>query len=116
VSHSPVGVKFDLLATTSGTVAGSFELMAQVAAGSSREVSIKNGKVTQKTTSLSTIGGAGPPTTATPVSGVSIEFDWDRGAMAGKGRMDSANEQTLVGTLGTGSSATDSGSFKLRRV
>ena len=116
VSHTPVGAKFDLLATTSGTVAGSFELMAQVAAGSSREVSIKNGKVTQKTTSLSTIGGAGPPTTATPVSGVSIEFDWDRGAMAGKGRMDSVNEQTLVGTLGTGSSATDSGSFKLRRA
>ena len=46
--------------TLSGTVTGSFELKAQVAAGTPKEISMKNGKVTQKTTSLSTSGGPGP--------------------------------------------------------
>jgi hypothetical protein len=46
---APIKTKLDLLATTTGTVSGSFELDAQVAAGTSKLVSIRNGNVTQKT-------------------------------------------------------------------
>jgi hypothetical protein len=95
-------------------VSGSFELDLQVATGTSKLVGIKNGKVTQKTTPVTTSGGARPPTTATPVSGVSIEFDWNRGAMAGKGKLESDDKQTLAGTRGTGTSVTGSGTFKLK--
>jgi hypothetical protein len=115
-TRRPIKTTFDLQATTSGTVTGSFELDVPVSAGSSNTVTIKNGKITQKTTALSTSGGAGPPASASPVSGVSIEFDWERGVDTGKGRLDSIDEQTLTGTLGSGTSAAGSGTFKFRKA
>jgi len=105
---------FDLIATTSGTVSGTFELeIASVAAGA-RTVTLKNGVITQRTTSLTIPSAAGgAATTATPVSGITIEFDWERGGMSGKGRLDSAGEQTLIGTLGGAGSNSGTGTLRI---
>lgn len=115
-SATPVKTKFNLSATASGNVMGTFELQAQASADKPKEITIKNGKIIQRTTSISTTSPTGPTVVATPVSGISIEFEWERGAMSGKGKLDSINEQTLNGTLGIGSSITSSGAIKLKKA
>jgi hypothetical protein len=115
-SATPIKTKFDLSATATGSVTGTFELQAQASADKPKNVTIKNGKITQRTTSISTTSPSGSTVTATPVSGISIEFEWERGKVSGKGKLDSVNEQTLNGTLGIGSSITGSGTLKLKKV
>lgn len=79
---------------------------------------IKNGVITQKTTSVSgTIPGESP-VSATPVSGISIAYDWETTTTGttGKGVWNSVNEQTLEGTWGNGSSSTNGGSWNIKKI
>jgi hypothetical protein len=112
-SGTAIKTKFDLSAAASGSVTGTFELDASVGPGKTKVVTIKNGKITQKTTS---IPASGSSAAATPVSGVSIELDWERGTDAGKGKLDSVGEQRLTGTLGSGASTAGSGTLTLTKV
>jgi hypothetical protein len=79
---------------------------------------IENGKITQRTTSVTGTKPFGPPETlsATPVSGVTIDFDWKLGSSSGKGRWESVDEQNLVGTWGIGSSRVNGGTWQLKKV
>jgi hypothetical protein len=52
----------------------------------------------------------------TPVSGVSIQFDWEEGTSSGKGQWSSVDEQTLDGTWGVGPSRTSGGNWKMKKV
>ncbi len=115
-STIPIKTTFDLSATATGSVTGTFKLKAQASADKPKDVTIKNGKIAQRTTSVSATPPGGLTVTATPVSGISIEFEWERGTMSGKGKLDAVNEQTLSGTLGNGSSITGSGTLKLKKV
>jgi hypothetical protein len=112
----PIKTKFDLSSTVTGSVTGTFELLGGGVKPSESKGTIKSGTISQRTTSIPVTSPSGPTTTFTPVSGISIEFEWERGTMSGKGRLDSVNEQTLNGTLGTGSSITGSGIVKLKKV
>lgn len=99
-------------ATTSG-ITGSYEWPA--GAKSPNLGTIINGIITQKTTSVS---GQEPGQTAvsdTPVSGIAIEFDWKEGSNSGKGRFESKDEQTLVGTLGHGKATSGAGTWTLKK-
>jgi hypothetical protein len=112
-SSTPIDSKVDLNATTTGSVSGKYEWPAVKPTNKGK---IKNGTITQKTTSVSgTIPGEAP-VSATPVTGVSIEFDWEEKKSTGKGKWDSVNEKTLDGTWGTGSSRTNGGTWKLKKV
>ena len=114
-STTPVNVTSNLVATSAGAVTGTLQLDLKVGAGFSKDIKIKNGKITQRTTSVSVTQPSGPPTVSTPVSGISIEFEWERDAQSGKGKLDSVNEQTLDGSLGIGSAITGSGTLKLKK-
>jgi hypothetical protein len=114
-TSSPIDVRADLTATT-GSVTGTYQWPIVKPAQKGK---IKNGTITQKTTSVSGIGvsgGALTPVSDTPVSGVSIAFDWEEGTSSGKGKWDSVNEQTLDGTWGIGASRTSGGNWRMKKV
>jgi hypothetical protein len=114
---STVDIQFDLTATNS-SVNGTYEWPAGDAHPNKGK--IIGGTITQVTTTVSglTIPPTGGPTPAsdTAVSGVKIQFDWERGTSSGKGEWNSVNEQTLDGTWGYGASRTDGGVLKLKKV
>jgi hypothetical protein len=115
-TSTPIDSKVALRATSAGSVTGTYEWPA---AKPTNKGKIKTGTVTQKTTSVSGITssmGSLITISDTPVSGVSIDFDWEEGTSAGKGKWDSVDEQTLDGTWGIGSSSTSGGSWKLKKT
>jgi hypothetical protein len=111
-----IGTTFSLSASASGALSGTFELDAQSSPDLPKEITIKNGTITQRTTSVTGAEPGKPAVSATPVSGVSIEFEWERGSSSGKGHLESVDEQTLAGTLGTGTATSGVGTFRLERL
>jgi hypothetical protein len=111
-----IKTSFNLIATRSGDVTGTFELKAKTSPTLPKDVTIKNGTISQRTTSITATSITSPPVTSTfaPVSGVSIDFEWERGTESGKGRLDSVNEQTLTGTLETATAII--GTLKLQKA
>jgi hypothetical protein len=110
----PIKTSFNLIATDSGNVTGTFELKAKTSPTLPKDVTIKNGTIKQRTTSITVTSPASPPVTSTPVSGVSIEFEWERDTQSGKGKLDSVNEHTLTGTLETATASI--GTLKLQKA
>jgi hypothetical protein len=106
-------IKIDLAVTTSG-VTGTYETPAGTAKPANKG-KITGGTITQNTTTVSGQVPGDPALSATAVTGISIQFDWERGTRSGKGRLDSGDEQTLNGTWGLGSSRTSGGTLKLKR-
>lgn len=111
-----VNVTFSLAVPTPSSVTGTFQLQAQSSPDKPKDVTIKSGTIRQKTSKVSATAPDGSAMSADPVSGISIEFDWERAGSSGKGQLDSVNEQTLSGTLGVGSAAAGSGVFKLKKI
>jgi hypothetical protein len=107
------GVKFDLSAKSTG-VTGTYGSHAGAAAPF--KGTVKNGVVTQTTTGVAGFQIDGTPVSAAPVSGVSIDFDWDEGTDAGKGHLETAGEQELKGTWGKGALRTGGGVLSLKKV
>ena len=114
-------ILFDLGATKS-SLSGTYEWPTGTA--KPNQGKITGGTITQLTT---TVSGDIPPSildphghitpgSATPVSGVKIEFDWARGALSGKGLWNSVNEHTLDGSWGHGASRTDGGVLHLNKA
>ena len=103
---TPINVDFS--ATSAGAVTGSYSYND---AGAIVTGGITNGAVTQRTTTVT-----GTSTTATPVSGITLTFDWAEGGSTGKGTWASRNERELNGTWGAGSSRTNGGPWNLRRI
>jgi hypothetical protein len=108
----PIEAKVDLL-TTAADVTG---VIQWPAAKPTNVESIKNGKITQKTTSVAGQIPGDPAVSATPVSGVSIDFDWAGKSAFGKGTWNSIDERTLEGTWGIGASRTDGGTWTLKKA
>ncbi len=123
ITHSntpaPIPIELDLTATKS-SVTGTYEWPA--GATKPEKGQITAGTIKQMVTSVSgdfpSSSPTSPPTpsSATPVSGVSIEFDWKRRSFSGKGVLNSMNEQTLEGTWGSGASRTGGGVLHLNKV
>jgi len=109
-------ITVDLTATTT-SVSGTYEWRA--GAGSPHKGTIPGGTITQVTT---TVSGLNPfatppaPISETPVSGVTIEFDWQRETYSGKGVWNSVDERTLDGTWGYGTSRTNGGPLHLNKA
>lgn len=112
-SGAPINAKVDLSATAAGAVTGANEWPAGAATPNKEK--IKNGVITQQTTAVSGTFPGDPSVSDTPVSGVSIEFDWEATSASGKGKWKSVDEQTLEGTWGIGSSRTNGGVWKLKK-
>lgn len=98
-----------LTATKDGKVSGTFNVGG--AAGT-----ILNGVITYKTTSVRAVSVIGTKTTATPISGIHIDFDWALGTDSGKGALDSGGERHLGGSWGRGASNDDRGSWVVDHV
>jgi hypothetical protein len=99
-------VNVTLVATTAGVVTGTYDYV-----GNSGPIKgkITDGKVTFATRTVKAPGN----TAETPVTGVTIDFKWSEGAGSGLGKWKSTDETHLDGTWGTGSSATNGGSWKM---
>jgi hypothetical protein len=112
----PINAKVDLKATAKGNVTGINE-WPKGAAKPNKEI-IKNGKITQKTISVTGTKPSSPPETLsdTPVKGITIDFDWESGSSSGKGKWESVDEQTLAGTWGIGSSSVNGGTWQLKKA
>lgn len=112
---TPIASIVNLTVTPAGVVTGTYKWPAGAASPNTGTIT---GTVTQRTSSVS---GADPRTTpptpvsATPVSGISIDFDWREGTSSGKGTWTSINEQTLSGTWGIGTSRTSGGTWQLAK-
>jgi hypothetical protein len=65
--------------------------------------------------SSSVLHGSSGSHSATPVSGITITFDWNEGTRRGKGVWNSTSENRLVGTFGTGSSRTNAGILNIEK-
>jgi hypothetical protein len=121
ISGASQPVDVNLTATNVGAVGGTFKYPAPSVNLPPVTGSI-TGTVTYKTTPVSGVipkselhGSAGSHS-ATPISSVTIEFDWVSGSNNGKGEWHSSAENKLVGTYGNGSSRVDGGSFDIERV
>jgi hypothetical protein len=121
LSGAPQPVDVNLTATNVGTISGSFSYPAH-----SKNLPLVTGSITgnitYKTTPVSGVipkselhGSAGSHS-ATPISSVTIEFDWVSGSNNGKGEWHSLSENKLEGTYGNGSSRVDGGSFNIERI
>jgi hypothetical protein len=114
ILREPLTVKVDIAATLSSAT-GTYEW--QIASAKLGKGKIKNGVIVQKTTTVSGTVPGEEPESATPVSGVSIEFDWEEDTSSGRGKWESIKEQTLSGkTWSIGSSKTNSGDWILWKV
>ncbi len=100
------------LTPTSSGVTGTYEYPA---AAPTNHGSI-SGTVTQNITSVSGTFPGKSPSSATPVSGITINFTWTEGTVSGKGVWTSTDEQTLTGTWGSSASATSGGTWSLKKV
>jgi hypothetical protein len=110
---TPISVT--LAATTAGTVTGTYTYTSS--AGNVINGTIRNGKITYNTTTVKgyDLGVFGSTkVNKTPVSGVTIEFEWQEGAASGRGTWASVSESELRGTWGTGAAATGAGNWNLK--
>lgn len=115
-SSSPINATVDLVATTTSSVTGTNSWPAGGIKPNKEK--IKNGKIIERVTSVSGTFPSSPSQTLSekPVSGITIEFDWELGKGSGKGIWTSVDEQNLVGTWGIGSSRTSGGIWKLKKT
>jgi hypothetical protein len=113
-------VTISLVATPAGTVTGTFSIAAEFSQPAASGT--LTGAITYNTTPVSgaipgaVLHGSAGTHSATPVSGVTILFDWVAGADRGKGEWQSAGEMQLNGTYGTGTSRVDRGAFSIARI
>jgi Domain of unknown function (DUF4157) len=110
---SQADIQFDLTAATGG-VTGSYEY--PVGAAKPNKGTITNGIITQQTRTVAGQIPGDPVTSATAVTGISIEFTWHRGSSSGKGILKSVDEQTLEGTWGRGSATSGGGALRLNKA
>jgi len=110
-----IPVTVTLSATAAGTVTGSYSYTPP-GRTTARTGRITAGTITQQTTSVTGNLPGSAAVSATPVSGVRIEFDWSERGSRGKGRWDSVNEQTLNGTWGTSRFRSGHGAWSLTKV
>ena len=110
---NPDDITFDLSATAAG-VTGSYEWPA--GAVKPKQGTITKGTITQQTTTVTGQIPGEPQASDSAVTGISIEFEWHRDSMFGKGVLRSVNEQTLEGTWGPGAATTGGGQLKLKKV
>lgn len=114
------GASVTLAATNTGTVTGSFTTTPLT--GTTPMTGTITGTITYNTTSVSgsisgsVLHGSSGTHTASPVSGITIEFDWTDGTNSGKGIWVTTRERQLRGTLGTGNSRTNAGNFDIDRI
>ncbi|MBC7984615.1 MAG: DUF4157 domain-containing protein [Candidatus Obscuribacterales bacterium] len=108
-SGQPVEADFSVSA---GTITGTYEY--QNPTGAMTRGTFSNVTVTQRTT---TVTGTSPfgSHSATPVSGIQLNFDWTEGSATGKGTWRSRAERDLEGSWGRSSSRVDGGAWNLRR-
>lgn len=112
-TSAPIDSKVDLTAASGGTVTGTYEWPA---AKPTNKGKIKSGTIIQKTTSVTGTFPGEAPVSASPVSGIAIEFDWEERTTTGKGRWESVDEQTLDGNWGIASSRTNGGTWRLKKL
>ena len=112
-TSSPITINANLAATSAGALTGTYSWPAT---SPTTTGAITGGTITQRTTAVSGQIPGDPAVSATPVSGVRIDYDWTSGSNSGKGTFLSANEQTLNGTWGNGASRTNGGTWNLRKV
>lgn len=112
-------ISVTLNATAGGTVTGTFSYhRPPYRHPTTGQIS---GTITYNTTRVSgrsaraSLFGLGGTSSATPVSGITIQFDWNSGSNSGKGEWSSAGEHQLRGTYGNGTSRTNAGAFNLDR-
>lgn len=111
---------FDLAAITGGAVSGTFEYRGHV--GARPVPGTIRGRIAYNTTAVSgriasaVLHGSAGTHSATPVSGITIEFDWTAGTAAGRGVLYSQGEHQLTGTFGNGTSRDDQGKVALVRA
>jgi hypothetical protein len=115
-ASSPKDIAVDLTATGT-TITGTYQWPIAKPAQKGKIT----GTVTQRTTAVSGVDPQStakprPKVSASPVSGVSIDFDWVESKSKGKGHWDSLNEQELAGTWGIGASRTDGGIWNVKKV
>jgi hypothetical protein len=101
-ADNPLSVS--LVATVAGKVTGTFKV-----GGVSGK--ILNGVIRYNTTTVRAKSASGTDTSATPISGIHIDFDWTLGADSGKGFLDSGGERHLGGGWGNGISTSDRGTW-----
>ncbi|PSL44805.1 uncharacterized protein DUF4157 [Chitinophaga niastensis] len=110
---TPIDAKVTLAISSSGAVTGTYRWPA--AAPTNTGV-ITAGVITQNTTTVTGNLPGTAPVTASPVSSITIDFDWREGTASGKGRWNSVNEQTLDGTWGIGASNTNGGTWHMVKI
>jgi hypothetical protein len=115
---TPIAIRLDLTATNT-SVNGTYEWPAGDAKANKGKIT--GGAITQVTISVAgdtpnLAGGPPTPASATPVSGVKIQFDWERGSATGKGVLNSVGERRLEGTWGLGTSRTDGGDLHVNKA
>jgi hypothetical protein len=98
-----------LVATVAGKVTGTFKV-----GGVSGK--ILNGVIRYNTTTVRATSALDKDTSATPISGIHIDFDWTLGADSGKGFLDSGGERHLGGEWGLGKSNVDRGTWTIDRT
>jgi len=104
-------VSLTLVATTAGAVTGSF-----VIRGATPRTGSITGRIFYNTTSVRASSSiTGSDTTATPISGIRIEFNWRQGSQSGKGNLTSSGEQSLIGRWGLGASRDNFGALNINR-
>ncbi|MGL5064754.1 MAG: DUF4157 domain-containing protein [Microcoleus sp.] len=103
-----------ILTVSSGTVAGSYTYTDE--SSSVIRGRIGRGRISYSTTPVTGTGGLlGISSSATPVNSITIDFDWQQGSLSGKGVWHSRNEQTLLGTWGTGTSNSNGGTWNMTK-
>jgi hypothetical protein len=112
----PEPLTVDLSATTAGAVTGTFSLPGSGSVMVPAPVGTITGVITYLTTSVRATGVVGQNTTATPISGIHIDFDWTLGSESGKGFVDSSGERHLIGRWGRGASNTDRGAWDINHT
>ncbi len=106
-------VDVNLTATPAGAVTGTFSYAG--AAPGLTVTGTLTGTIIQNTTSVSgtspmtVLHGGSGTVSATPVSSITINFDWTDSTSSGKGTWTSVSETRLEGTFGNGTSRTDRG-------
>jgi hypothetical protein len=114
-------VNMTLTATNTGAVTGTFTLPGRGTGTGTATTGTISGTLTFRTTSVSgtipstVLHGSAGSHSATPVSGVSLPFDWVFGTSRGKGLFLSIGETRLGGTFGNGTSTTDAGQWTVSR-
>lgn len=100
----------DLTVDAANKVAGSYEYGGKPVRGK-----IANGAMTQRTTKVSG-SRDGSTETATPVSSLTIDFDWEEPSRKGKGSWSTVRENRLEGAWGAKSSRSGGGAWRMDKA